>query len=447
MNESNAAARIRNTTLLFAFCAVSFSFNADESIKTLTVSELREDLLTLRKALEKYHPGLYWYTPKEQFDLTWDSLIEQATKPLTEDQFFKLTLPVVAKVKCAHTFFFPSPSIMKSGRRFPIDIKFISGNAYLMTDSAEEQIIPKGSELLSINGRSMNDIVARLFPALQSQGGNIGWKYVVLENDFQNYYHYLIEQTDQFQIEYINHKTKRKESTTVNGSDEEFLRKHWKNWYPVKDGGPLAIEYSPNTDVAIITVKSFVRGRAKEYGQDFDKLMVQFFGEVRTKGIQKLIIDVRGNEGGNNPEKLYSYIAKERSRNPDVRPNDKNAYITPVGNNFEGQVIVLANERSISAQETFVSIFKNNNRGYIVGRATPGCFKGLCGGKKHKVVLPNSGFEIRIPMHASPRFYADPAKYKEGEGFAPDFNVEENLEDILDGKDTQKEFAIGLIKN
>jgi C-terminal processing protease CtpA/Prc len=189
-----------------------------------------------------------------------------------------------------------------------------------------------------------------------------------------------------------------------------------------------------------------VRGRAKAYGQDFDEIIDQFFGEIRKKGIQKLIIDVRGNEGGNNPEKLYSYIAKQNSRNPDAKRDDKNAYITPARNNFEGQVIVLANERSISAQETFVSIFKNNKRGFIVGQATPGCFKGLCGGKKHRLVMPNSRFEIRIPMHASPRTYDAQVNYTEGEGFPPDFRIEEKIKDILEGKDAMKEFAVGLIK-
>jgi len=307
--------------------------------------------------------------------------------------------------------------------------------------------VPEGSELISINNKSGQVVLEQLLPNLQAQGGNRGWKEVILENDFQNYYYYVIEQTDQFVIKYINHDTGQEETRIVSGSAEERLRRHWKNWYPVTDGAPLKIEYLHNPEIAIITVKSLVKGRAKAYNQDFDKFNDQVFSEILKKGIQKLIIDVRGNEGGNNPEKLYSYIARQNSRNPDAKRNEKNAFVMPARTNFEGRVIVLANERSISAQETFVSIFKTNQRGFIVGRATPGCFKGLCGGKKHKLVLPNSRFEIQIPMYASPRTYDVQVNYKEGEGFPPDFDIEEQINDVLEGKDAAKEFAIKLIQN
>lgn len=430
------------------FVSITLSLGqSDEKLKKFSPNELRQDMAALRRALAKYHPGMYWYTSKEEFDSTWNSLYQGLDQPLNEMQFFKLLLPVVAKVKCAHTLLYPSHPIISSGLRFPLDIKLIGEKVYLWPDSLNTYNVPQGSELMSINNRPVQVVLKQLLPNLQAQGGNRGWKKVILENDFQNYYHYIIEQADQFLIKYVNHDTGLEESRIVTGSNEELLRMHWKNWYPAKDGTPLKIEYLQDQEVAILTIKSLVRGRAKAYGQDFDKLIEQFFVEIRNKGIRKLIIDVRGNEGGNKPEKLYSYVAKQNSRNPDARRNDKNAYITPARANFAGQVIVLANERSISAQETFVSVFKNNKRGFIVGRATPGCYRGLCGGKKHKLVMPNSRFEIRIPMNASPRIFDYQTNYKEGEGFTPDFRVEEDVNDILEGKDAIKSYALKLIQN
>jgi hypothetical protein len=156
-----------------------------------------------------------------------------------------------------------------------------------------------------------------------------------------------------------------------------------------------------------------------------------------------LIIDVRGNEGGNNPEKLYSYIAQEK---PASKEQNETMKIRPSRNSFKGSVIVLANERSISAQETFVSIFKYYKRGLIVGSATPGCFKGLCGGKKHKLVLPNSKFEILIPMHASKGIHDYGLNLKPGEGFPPDFHIKDNIDDIVQGRDAAMIFALDLIQ-
>jgi hypothetical protein len=322
-------------------------------------------------------------------------------------------------------------------------LKFINGKGYIIPDSINQYHIPKGSELLAINGKSLEEIVGLLLPSLEAQGGNLGWKYVILESDFQNYYHYIIEHADRFEIEYIDRLTGQKVLATVNGSTEDRLRKHWKNWYPGETGAPLKLEFLSDPEVAIITVKSFAKVRHKQFDQDFNKLIDQYFIDINGKGIQNLIIDVRGNEGGNGPEKLYSYIARENEKSTDSSPK----IIFPTRNNFKGKVIVLANERSISAQETFVSIFLDNKRGMIIGQSTAGCYRGLTGGKKHRLILPNSRHNIWIPMYASKRTYTNKLNCKEGEGLPPDFKVEENINAILAGKDLALELTLDKIKN
>ncbi len=397
-------------TIIYLLCGLSLSFSHWNGVTVvLSPSALREDVSDLRKALEKYHPGLYWYTSKQLFNLTWDSLNAEIDKPMTEDQFFKLLLPVMAKVKCAHMLFYPSDKIISNGLRFPLDLKFIDDKAYIVSDISNQYLVTKGSELLSINGRPIKEILNLILPNLEAQGGNIGWKYVILENDFQNYYYYLIEHAETFQVEFLDH-----------------------------------VNYRNDKSVAIITVKSFTKGRYKFYNQDFDELIDQYFKEIREKEVRNLIIDIRGNEGGNQPEKLYSYLAKANKNDT----HDQNKYydIKQAKNNFEGNVIVLTNERSISAQEGFVSIFKYHNRGITIGRSTPGCAKYLCGGKKHKLILPNSKFKINIPMNPSVHTDSINLKYKVGEGYPPDFRVEDDINALLAGKDVVMEFALSKIK-
>jgi hypothetical protein len=423
-------------------CAFLFSFTSENpDTQQLSPSQLKEDVSVLRKALEKYHPGLYWYTSKDEFNQAWNSLNSQLDKPMSDIEFFAQLLPVVANVKCAHTFFFPSEEIFTRGTRFPLDLKFINGKAYIMPDSLNQYQIPKGSELLSVNGKSLNGIVNLLLPELMAQGGNVGWKYVLLENDFQNYYYYSIDQPESFEIEYTDYATKQKVLRTVAGSGEEVRRRHWKNWYPKETGAPLTLKYFTNPDVALITIKSFSKGRYKQYHQDFDKLIAQYFAELQTKHTQHLIIDVRGNEGGNNPEKLYSYIARLNDKDTDGK------VINPAGHHFDGDVIVLANERSISAQESFVAIFKNNDRGLTMGQPTPGSYEGLCGGNKRRIILPNSHFEIRIPLHASHRTYITPVHDQKGEGLSLDIKVDVNIDDVVSGKDAALVTALEGIKN
>src|SRR5258708_22237795 len=206
-------------TIIYLLCGLSLSFSHWNGVTVvLSPSALREDVSDLRKALEKYHPGLYWYTSKQLFNLTWDSLNAEIDKPMTEDQFFKLLLPVMAKVKCAHMLFYPSDKIISNGLRFPLDLKFIDDKAYIVSDISNQYLVTKGSELLSINGRPIKEILNLILPNLEAQGGNIGWKYVILENDFQNYYYYLIEHAETFQVEFLDHVTGLMKHAKVKGT-------------------------------------------------------------------------------------------------------------------------------------------------------------------------------------------------------------------------------------
>jgi hypothetical protein len=409
-------------------CVLFLSFSDNHAVTgTMSPDALKEDISALRRALEKYHPGLYWYTSKEEFNRTWDSLNMEVARPMTALQFFKALLPVVAKVKCAHTLFYPSHNLMSSGSRFPLDVKFIGDKVYGVSDNSNQNLIPNGSEFIAINGRPINEVVSLLFRNLEAQGGNIGWKHVILENDFQNYYYYIIEQTDSFRVEYVDPETSEKKHAIIIGGTQERLRKHWKNWYPESDGPPLGIRYRDDKSTAIISVKSFSPGRLKSYHQNFDELTGRYFNEIKEKGVQNLIIDIRGNEGGNQPEKLFAYIDKGKK------------------NSFRGSVTVLMNEESISAQESFVSIFKFHNRGLTIGRPTPGCMKYLCGGKKHKLVLPNSKFQLNIPMHPSIRVNPDTTIVELGKGYQPDHYVEDDINALLRGEDAVMEFALNKI--
>ena len=431
--------RLRNSLILL-WSGLMISLSADV-LGQLSSEQMKRDIVELRKGLEKNHPGLYWYTSKEQFNSIWDQLNAQIDSSMTKDEFFRLLLPVVANVKCSHTFFYPSKEIMSRGRRFPLGINFIQEKGYILTDSGRNSI-PNGSELVTINGKSLDEIVDMILPSLQAQGGNLGWKYVILENDFQNYYYYIVEQSETFIIEYIDPNTKEKVKKEIQGISDQNLKTHWSKWYSNEVGTPMNITFPTNNEVAIITIKSLYKGRYKMYQQDFEGTLAKYFKEIRDKGIKKLIIDLRGNEGGNNPELIYSYIARVEDRNV----NGTSDYIKPARDVFQGHTIVLTNERSISSQETFVSIFKNNNRGLTIGRSTSGSYNGLCGGNKRKIMLPNSDFEINVPLHAMNWTYSKVMNYQQGEGFPPDVQVDESVDDILAGRDAAMQVALDKLQ-
>src|SRR5436190_1256859 len=77
--------------LAFLYPMVLFG-QPNEGLKIISPVELRADAAALRNALEKYHPGLYWYTTQQEFKSTWDSLDRALDQPLNELEFFKLLL-------------------------------------------------------------------------------------------------------------------------------------------------------------------------------------------------------------------------------------------------------------------------------------------------------------------------------------------------------------------
>jgi len=244
----------------------------------------------------------------------------------------------------------------------------------------------------------------------------------------------------------MDSKANKKVATTVQGDSAAELRNHWKNWYPEDEGPPLNLMYHDHPDAAIITIKSFNGGRYAQYNQDYQKLLDQYFNEIKLKEVENLIIDIRGNEGGSESVKtLFSYLKGNQ-----FTPNEdnKNWYdkIKPAKTTFDGRVIVLTNQNSISAQETFVSIFRYYQRGLTLGSSTAGCFKGLCGGKKYNLVLPNSKFRISIPRHQTNYINSSSANYQEGEGYPPDMKIQIKIDDLVEDKDVVMEFALAQFK-
>ena len=76
--------------LLCTSCAVSKK-NYDPN-KKFSRQELQTDFLLLRNILEKKHPALYWYTPKDSMNYYFDSLYNNIADSMTELQFGWLVL-------------------------------------------------------------------------------------------------------------------------------------------------------------------------------------------------------------------------------------------------------------------------------------------------------------------------------------------------------------------
>src|ERR1700677_3289383 len=101
-------ARIFFSFIVIAVClsscsTINKSYDPD---KRYTRQQLQQDYTLLRNILEKKHPSLYWYMPKDSMDYYFDTYYQNIEDSMTEQQFgWQVLAPLTNKIHCGNTSF------------------------------------------------------------------------------------------------------------------------------------------------------------------------------------------------------------------------------------------------------------------------------------------------------------------------------------------------------
>src|SRR6266581_4075863 len=213
-------------------------------------------------------------------------------------------------------------------------------------------------------------------------------------------------------------------------------------------------------------------------GQSFANGLDSAIRDLKDRGVQRLIVDIRGNIGGGlGSLRLLSYICpgkveigysvtrrrlrkgyqKERLTRIGKIPatktellmmavrfkifhRDRSMVLVTEGlgpQPFHGRTVVLINEHTHSAAEMVASFAKENRLATLVGTRTAG---EVLGGANFK--LP-SGYVLRMPVAG---WYTWKGDCIEGKGVEPDVIIENTPESLAAGVDTQVEKALDVVK-
>ncbi|WP_221393763.1 S41 family peptidase [Dyadobacter sp. NIV53] len=298
------------------------AFSQEKSL-VLTKEQAAEDFQWLRRALEYVHPRLYKYESKQVVDARFDSLGSTINGNMKAIDLLSLVSTINASVRCGHLYTIPQYGLadeILNKKVLPFYIRIIDEKIYIRFNCSDK-LIPNGSRILSVNGRSADEILKYLLPRIASDGNIRTRKIRLLEryhfrlfHGFDLYYHLHIDRSDTFKIEYIEYNSNKSKTITVSGvtfvDRQRILQDRYK-----KDEQAWFTTPSPNFEInekekyaRLAIPRSFY----SKTDPDFDSLLNAAFAKIRDLQIRDLILDLRNNEGGSEQQQigLMSYLSK-----------------------------------------------------------------------------------------------------------------------------------------
>lgn len=177
----------------------------------------------------------------------------------------------------------------------------------------------------------------------------------------------------------------------------------------------INVAYMINDSIGYIKLSKFSATTYEEFHEAID--------ELNQKGLEKLMLDLRGNVGGYlqaaidladeflTPNELIVYTEGYN------RPK-KHFYASKKGNFEEKRLVVLIDEGSASASEIIAGAIQDNDRGLIIGRRSFG--KGLV--QEQLSLMDGSAIRLTVARYHTPTGRSIQKPYNEGrEEYYKDF--------------------------
>jgi len=480
------------TSVLLMSCSTSKkSFDPNRKYSAVA---LRQDYSLFRNILEKYHPSLYWFTPKDSIDYYFERGWQKLNDSLTENQFRYILQDVTTKIRCGHTSVRSSRKYIRYldtalQKTFPLALKvWPDSMAVIANTHRRDSIFRRGTVVYRINGLTTKQITDTFFNYLVTDGHAINGKYQALSSgaNFGTLYRNIFGLTDKFEIEYRDSLGQKRIASTnvfvpVRDTTRRTLpppsnRDRGTAPSPPRINRVRSLQVDTTLSTAYMTLTTFARG---------NKLRSFFhksFRVMKERSIKNLVIDVRSNGGGDAglSTLLTRYLVDRKFKLADSlyavrRSGPYNKYIKKhllyrMGmffvtkkkrdgyyhftfferhyysprkkNHFNGDVYIIIGGNSFSATTLFAKALQAQKNVTIVGEESGGGAYGNSAWMIPDVVLPNTKIRFRLPLF---RLVMDKNLVREGRGIQPDIYVAPSAETIRLGIDPKSEAVRQLI--
>jgi len=447
---------------------ILFCFQASGQEIKYSKEQIREDLSFLQLQLQKSHPNLYVYSSKVEIDNSFEQLKNSVSDSLTTTESYNVISSTCSIVKDGHYTIQPSEQILSefyiNSKLLPIDIYWTEESAYVIRNYSNTEV-EIGSKILAINGTDLNKIQESILTGLLRDGNNSTYPYWILNNFGRAYYSFHFGSSDKYEIQIIDTSQKIK-TFSLNGIVSKKISEIRKSKYPLyhqKLNEEKGIDLKIDKNTAVLTIKSFENKILKKtYNQKFRKTIKAHFETIDKQGIENLIIDIRGNQGGevtngifllryllNEPfQAVQEFTLVDKKHYNDTQNRNKivrgigNGYHSPFDTNYKGNLYVLTNGGSFSCSGIFSQIIKKTQRGTLIGVETGGSAYTLVGAPNRELILPNTKIQVTIPRL---QFILQKYEGKQKTGVIPNKTIQPTLTDIINNIDSEFTYTLKLI--
>ncbi|OXB22609.1 peptidase S41 [Flavobacterium tructae] len=489
-------------TLLFLF----FPFLLFSQNEKWPAAKLKQDLSTFKEIREKANSGVYKYRTKKQIDSIYSWAFSELKKPKSLLDFYKIVLKITDFEGSVHNnTTLPDEFLKKytSGKVFfPYPVKLL-GNKIIVNFQNSE--IPIGSQIHKINGIKIEKIISRFYKYYTTDGYNLSGKSIGISASFGRYFELEYGPKDHFLVEYSLPDQTQKQSKKVLAVSNETRKDNFKNRHslPVDSlyYGEIKTKYTfkintPNT--ALLSIPTFAIGMNAEDKEHivYKKYLDSCFQFLTLHPeIKNLIVDVRSNGGGSDPNDLvaFSYLTQKPYREntsafinfqkvpypqyfvyEETEPKKQleelsefeaelkeeypelkgktylqdpkfNRLLQPDKNNFQGQIYLLISPRIASAGSLFASLVAGHTNAIIIGEETMGGYYGHNGHTPVGYELPNTKIKTQFSIVNLEQDAPKKPNQLFGRGVIPDHEIKQSTTDFIQNKDTPLEYTFKLI--
>ena len=490
----------RRFLFLWAWCGAAWLLNAPVGHAQgtrLTAAQLQPDARLLRAALEHLHPSLYRHVDSLEVVRRFAVLEAQWAQPQSLPSAYRELTLLLAGLRDAPTYANPAnqsktvrAALFGRATCLPFHFRLIE-KRMIVTAAVDSGALPRGTEVLKINEIAVATILDSLLPAVRADGANDGNRLSRLELAGD-------ESVETFDALYpLFFPAGRPFVLTVKASDTApelvltvpalpaAARETALTRYRTGAAAHWRLDF-PDPHTARLTLPTLATWREEK--RDWKSWLAASFATIQAKRAGALILDVRACDGGHDvvvaellrylttkplarvPQRrlwradhipanlqpfLDSWSAELKTISPaDFKLTNDGAYerladraarlpLQPYPTAFSGKnIYALCGPRNSAAAFQLLLELQTAHLATLVGRPTGGNRRGTTGGQFFLLRLPNTGFEVDLPMVS----YA-PLRAQADDGLEPDDFVESTVAALRAGTDPEMARVTALLRD